>query len=151
MTVSSYTMDTLYRNNIIDYVPYDLMGTPQAMSNNVTQSMPKSYNGPVAYGISQDYFTPVSQGSVALNALGMKVEDHEVNEVTNYRKSLKKGSENKLNALKNKKQLIKGLVAAGIVIGTAALLIFGKRKAPASSGTSECLLSKLNPFKWFKK
>ena len=71
-------------------------------------------------------------------------------EITNYRKSLKKGSENNVSIYKNKKTFIKGLISAGVLIGTVVLLIKGRKAAPKNN---ECksLLQKLNPVSWFKK
>ena len=156
MTVSPYTMDVLYRNGTINYIPYDLMGTQGGMlvyNNNRPLSIPQnSYNGPVQYGISQDYYTSaIPAGSVALNNLGVNASDYEVKQVSDYRKSLKNGTENNTNVYKNKKQLWKGLTSVALLIGTVTLLLCGIKKGSGSAQGTKSLLSKLNPLNWFKK
>ena len=156
MTVSPHTMDVLYRNGIIDYIPYDLMGNQGGVlvyQNNPPAVTPKkAYKGPVRYEDSQDVYTPVAQtGSVALNNLGVTASDYEAQQNSDYRKSLKKGSEKNTNVFKNKKQLIKGLTSIALIIGTVSLLLIGRKKPSDTVGRSKSLLSKLNPFNWFKK
>jgi hypothetical protein len=149
-------MDVLDRNGTIDYIPYDLMGSQGGVllyNNQPPVRVPQNtYNGPVRYGVSQDCYAPAPPvGSVALNNVGITVNDNEVKQVRDYRNSLKKGSETKTNVFKNKKQLWKGLASIGLLAGTVALLICGRKKAPSSGERSRTLLSKLNPFNWFKK
>ena len=156
MTVSPYTMDVLYKNGTIDYIPYDLMGNQGGVlvcnNNSPAVISKKTALGPVRYGVSQDCYTPaVPAGSVALKNVGVSVSDYEVQQVSDYRKSLKKGSEKKTNVFKNKKQLWKGLASIALLVGTVALLIRGKKKAPSAGEGSKSLLSKLNPRNWFKK
>lgn len=156
MTVSPHTMDVLYRNGTINYIPYDLMGTQGGVlvynTNQSTKLPQNTYAGPVRYGVSQDYYAPaVPVGSVALQNLGVSASEQEVQQIGDYRKSLKKGSEKNTNVFKNKKQLWKGLTSIGLLIGTVALLICGKKKAPTTGEGTKSLLSKLNPFNWFKK
>ena len=157
MTVSPHTMDVLYRNGTIDYIPYDLMGNQGGVlvynTNNQTAKLPQNtYAGPVKYGVSQDCYTPATPvGSVALQNVGVTASDLEVQQVSDYRKSLKKGSEKNTNVFKNKKQLWKGLASIGLLAGTVVLLLFGKKKASTSGGGTKSLLSKLNPLNWFKK
>ena len=138
--MSPYTMDVLYRNGTIDYVPYDLM-MPMAPVAQM-QSMPSSYpiqRGPLTYGNDSFTRTNVQSPSVALNALGM-AEDYnaQATEITNYRKSLKKGSENNVSIYKNKKTFIKGLISAGVLIGTVVLLIKGRKAAPRIMNVRVC-------------
>ena len=149
-------MDVLYRNGTIDYIPYDLMGSQGGVlvyNNNLpVKTSQQTYRGPVKYGISQDCYVPAMPlGSIALNNTGVTASDYEVKQVTDYRKSLKKGAENNTNVFKNKKQLWKGLTSLALIVGTAALLICGIKKAPSSGEGSKSLLSKLNPLNWFKK
>lgn len=156
MAVLPYTMDVLYRNGTIDYVPYDLMGTQGGVliynSNPPMMNQRKANLGPVRYGVSQDCYVPAMPlGSVALNNTGVLASDYEVQQVTDYRNSLKKGAEKKNNVFKNKKQFWKGLASLGLIVGTVAFLICGKKKTTGSGGGSKSLLSKLNPFNWFKK
>ena len=150
--MSPYTRDVLYRNGTIDYVPYDLM-MPMAPVAQM-QAMPPSYpiqRGPLTYGNDSFTRTNMQSPSVALNVLGM-ADDYNTQaaEITNYRNSLKKGSENNVSIYKNKKTFIKGLISAGVLIGTVVLLIKGRKTA---SKNTECksLLEKLNPVNWFKK
>ena len=90
-------------------------------------------------------------GSVALKNTGVAYSDCEVQQVSDYRKSLKKGSERKINVFKNREQLWKGLTSIGLLIGTVVLLVCGKKKTPSSGEGTKSLLSKLNPLNWFKK
>ncbi len=148
MTISPYTMDILYRNGTIDYVPYDLMmPTPAAMP-----MQPLTYQAPttpLAYG--QDRFTKntAHSPSVAMNALGM-ADDYKAQaaEITEYRNSLTKGAEKNTSIYKNKNSFIKGLVSLSLLVATVVLLIKGRK---TSTNNCKSLLEKLNPVNWFRK
>ena len=148
MTISPYTMDILYRNGTIDYVPYDLMMPTQV----AMPTQPLTYQAsatPLAYG--QDRFTKntTQSPSVAMNALGM-ADDYnaQVAEVTEYRNSLTKGAEKNTSIYKSKNSFIKGFISLSVLIATVVLLIKGCK---ASTNNCKSLLEKLNPVNWFKK
>ena len=156
MTVSPQTMDVLYINGTVDYIPYDLMGNQGGVlvykKNQPVNNIQTPCKGPVRYGESQDCYTPATPvGSVALQNVGVSASDLEVQQVSDYRKSLKKGSEKNTNVYKNRKQLLMGLASIAILSGTIVLLLRGKKTPPATGEGARSLLSKLNPLNWFKK
>lgn len=126
MSISPYTMDILYRNGSIDYVPYELMAPTQ------------NANKPLSY--------QVQSPSVALNSLGMSNDYYEAHGVNEYRDITKDHK-----TPYTKKSILKGLASLGILIGTGVLLIKGKKAFNFDMSKIKAGLSKLNPLKWFKK
>ena len=148
MTISPYTMDILYRNGTIDYVPYDLMMPTQV----AMPTQPLTYQAPstpLAYGQDRFIKNTTQSPSVAMNALGM-ADDYnaQVAEVTEYRNSLTKGAEKNTSIYKSKNSFIKGFISLSVLIATVVLLIKGCK---ASTNNCKSLLEKLNPVNWFKK
>lgn len=133
MSISPYTMDVLYRNGSIDYVPYELMAPVQYP------------NKPVSYQLQSP--------SVALNSLGMASDYYDangVNGVNEYRNLDQQHPELNKSPY-TKKSILKGIASLGILIGTGVLLIKGKKAFNFDMSKIKAGLSKLNPIKWFKK
>ena len=135
MSISPYTMDVLYRNGSIDYVPYELMAPVQYP------------NKPVNYQLQSP--------SVALNSLGMASDYYDaqgvngVNGVNEYRNIKEDNSITKTPY--TKRAILKGLASLGILVGTTFLLIKGGKALKFDTTKIKAFFSKLNPVKWFKK
>lgn len=140
MSISPYTMDVLYKNGSIDYMPYDLMmPIPYAQPQNQT----KKYNTYNQYSKNQ-----VQSPSVALNSLGMGQDYYNVNNldsVNQYANLTEKEIEIKKNPV-SKKDIFKGLLATAIIVGTVFWVVKGVKLPEINIDWS-----KLNPKNWFKK
>ena len=136
MPISPYTMDVLYRNGSIDYIPYELMAPVQYP------------NKPVNYQLQSP--------SVALNSLGMASDYYDaqgvngVNGVNEYRNLAQEHPELNKSPY-TKKTILKGLASLGILVGTTFLLIKGGKALKFDTTKIKAFFSKLNPVKWFKK
>ena len=149
MSISQYTLETLYNNGAIDYVPYDLMMPMPSVQMNANQYMNAASQGNLYanYG-ANDAFVG---NSPALNALGISPQDFDTKQIDEYKKSLRKGSEKNTWVLSNPKQIVKGLVGAGVIMGTLFCLFKGKKKpaTPVTGGTTTNLWTKFKSI--FKK
>lgn len=149
MTISPAILETLYRDGTIDYVPYDLAMPSYPITNNIpngsqyinTASQGSLYSN---YGMNDSF----QNNSPALNALGVSPQDYETKEIDEYRKSLKKGSERNTWVLSNPRQIVKGFIGAGVIVGTLAYLFKGKKPpaTPPASGATSNIWTKIKTF-----
>ena len=111
MTVLPGSLDYLYYNGILDYIPYEAYSLP-AFAN----YEPINPTSPYPY----DTLEPVNP----------------------YRPLIEE-SKKEAASKPDKSVIIKGLISAGLIIGTGAALIHGIKKGG--------FLKKLNPLNWFRK
>lgn len=123
MTVNPYTLNHLYSQGILDYVPYDLC--------------PAAQNVPIMYGFQNPYLNTAMQGNLYKNST-------EANDTFEKDKNL--------NFWDKIPKPIKGVISGGLIVGSLALVLRGKKK-PASVEIAEktSFWQKMNPKNWFKK
>lgn len=144
MTVFPGSMDHLYYGGVIPCIPYEAYERP-------------SYNvAPYQHGMGM----ADPETAWTINEIH-RIKNEGKCDTFNYATEMDNKSyrESILDAAKddksirmdkpNKSMLVKGLIGAGVLITTLALLIRGK-KAPASTSTNTSFWSKLNPLNWFK-
>ena len=126
MTVNPYTLNSLYNQGVLDYVPYDLYSGGM-------------YSNPFIN--TNPYMQSAMQGGLYQN-YGMSGDSFFYGEDNNARN---RGLGKSFN---NIPTFAKGLVSGALILGTAILCLKGKKKPPISPATKEGFFSKL---KFWKK
>lgn len=170
MTVSPFTLNNLYGQGIIDYVPYDLGVSQIPMMNGMQNPyMQNAMQGALyqKHGTMPDAFTHSAglngfgvQGigetsSAGLNGFG----ESEIGKKTsagingfgggfgNLGKDFSNGVEKTVSFIDRIPTFVKGLISGAIAVGAVAYCLKGKKKPPEPKSG---FWSKMNPINWFK-
>lgn len=145
MSVSPYTLEGLYNKGVLDYVPYELCNGTNVSSLNAAQNpyldMAKQ-GGLYQYNSADNFQLQNTQNNCfncADSTLGNDSREAFMNSMQEGILDKKVGDKEKSKSF----NLIKGLIAGGIIIGTTYLCLKGKKQP-----SSENFLSKL---KFWKK
>ena len=174
MTVSPYTMNNLYAQGILDYTPYDIYGAPNVSpyANFANPYMQSAMQGTLYqnYGSMNDSFVrntglngfgiPVgAESNAGMNGFGLQGVGENSNAGMNgfgggfgtLGRDVSQAAGNTISFAEKIPTPLKGILACGVIAGTVALCLKGK-KAPASSeGFWSRLGEKFNKLKFWKK
>ena len=169
MTIDPFTLNNLYGQGIIDYVPYDLGITPSAsygMQNPYLQSAMQgqlyrtqgTVNDSFVKSAGMNGFGEQNIGHTAsggLNGFGEQGIGGESNAgvngfgggLGNLSADFSNGLEKTVSFFDRIPTFVKGLISGVIVVGTIAYCLKGKKKPPEPKTS---FWTKMNPVNWFK-
>ncbi len=169
MTIDPFTLNSLYGQGIIDYVPYDLGVTPTPVSGITNPYLQSAMQGNLyqTHGTINDTFTQSAgmngfgvegignESSAGINGFGQSGIGEASQAGTNgfggglghLSADVSHGVEKTLSFYDRIPTFVKGLVSGAIVVGTIAYCLKGKKKPPE---TKTGFWSKMNPVNWFK-
>ena len=160
MTAFPGSLDNLYANGVLDYVPYEAYGyTPAAgfgmNAYDFQYGAPiNPYRGLKQQVIGQDYIERAKHGklfnSFSNDVYAGSIYDDSSNGRGSFRESILNEASNAKRIISNRHSIVKGLLAAAVLIGTP-LLLFRSRKSPVVELPPISSGSKWNPLNWFKK
>ena len=176
MSVSPYTLNNLYNQGIIDYAPYDLAGGMNVSSLNAMQNpyMNMAMSGAMYqnYGMYGDAFTPMGYNSIGqfsnagmnafgtqdigtysqagMNAFGVSgIGTHSNAGMNAYGGGVKEFGMKTWNFFQSIPTTIKGLLAGGLIVGTAVHCLKKGKKPPVQQNKS--FIDKFKNFFGIKK
>ena len=176
MSVSPYTLNNLYNQGIIDYAPYDLAGGMYVSSLNAMQNpyMNMAMSGAMYqnYGMYGDSFTPMGYSNIGqfsnagmnaygtqgigtysqagMNAFGVSgIGTHSNAGMNAYGGGVKEFGMKTWNFFQSIPTTIKGLLAGGLIVGTAVHCLKKGKKPPVQQNKS--FIDKFKNFFGIKK
>ena len=155
MSVSQHTLNNLYNQGILDYVPYDLINGPVTAYPNggFNPYLQCAMQGHLYqnHGNTADSFSStngaVSTETAGVNGFGAVNGNVFMNNPQAGINGFGGGFGKVGEAVNRTPNLVKGLLSGALIFGTLYLCLKGKKKAPANT-TQEGFLSKL---KFWKK
>ena len=178
MSVSPYTLQNLYEKGILDYAPMELANSTNVSSltgmQNPYLNMAAQGNLYQNYGMQQDCFSYTGlnnysqsgingiggiNGNIGMNnpqtgfncfggVNGNMIINNPQAGLNGFGGGFGKLGTSVSNTVSNTPSIVKGLIAAGIMLGTTALLFKKGKKAPVKQPTNNSFFDKL---KFWKK
>jgi len=138
------SLDYLYHYGILDHIPYEAYEMTPINNQAYAPMNGSQYLNAAKQGLMYDTYTG-NDTFIKRNPIS------EEDEITNFKNSITQTAERTTEKVAKTPELVKGVVAGLILLGTTFCLLCGRKKTPQPHAETTSFFAKLNPKNWFKK